>query len=327
VQVRAVSFDGATSAESVLQAIGRACISHLLRNAPAVLAGQVEGVHQMRVAARRLRTALSALAPMLPPEQYGWSAAELRWVAGMLAPARNWDVFAGELLSPVLRALPIESELGRLAEAAEQRRRSAYAQARETIASERFAVTMLRLARWFEVRDWRNQPASEQAALLFAPIGQLAPALIERRWRATRRRSRRFSTLTSQERHKLRISVKKLRYTIEFLGGLFDRDAVKALERRLKPLQEDLGRINDVRTAHLLIEEVSRHVNEGGNEVSRAGGILLGWHDRGLSESEPKLRRDVSRLRRAEPFWPREDRLFTPQLLEPATAAPKVEVA
>ena len=34
---------------------------------------------------------------------------------------------------------------------------------------------MLQLAQWFEARSWRDQPASEQAALLFAPIGEVAP--------------------------------------------------------------------------------------------------------------------------------------------------------
>ena len=305
VHAKPGALSAGMTAEYVLQTIGHGCIRHLLHNEPAVLAGQAEGIHQMRVAARRLRAALSALKPMIPLEQYQWSLAELKWLAGALAPARNWDVFAADLLQPVERALPVEAELKRLSEAAEHRRRTAYEQAREAITSRRYAATMLKLARWFDMRGWRDQPASEQVVLLFAPIGEVAPALIERRWRRARKRSRRFSKLSHQQRHKLRISLKKLRYTIEFLEDLFDGHAVKALEKQLKPLQEDLGRLNDVRTAHQLVEEVSRHVNEGGSDISRAGGIVLGWHDRGLSDQEPKLRRDVSRMRRAKPFWPR----------------------
>ena len=95
---------------------------------------------------------------------------------------------------------------------------------------------MLQLARWFEARSWRDQPASEQAALLFAPIGQVAPRVIERSWHRTRKRSRHFDQMTQEQRHGLRIALKKLRYTIEFLADLFDHDDVKALEKRLKPL-------------------------------------------------------------------------------------------
>lgn len=43
--------------ENVLQRIGRRCLAHLLRNEPAALADQPEGIHQMRVAIRRLRSA------------------------------------------------------------------------------------------------------------------------------------------------------------------------------------------------------------------------------------------------------------------------------
>ena len=317
VHAKPVALSAGMTAEYVLQTIGHGCIRHLLRNEPAVLAGQAEGIHQMRVAARRLRAALSALKPMIPPEQYQWSLAELKWLAGALAPARNWDVFAADLLQPVERALPVEAELKRLSEAAEQRRRTAYEQAREAITSRRYTATMLKLARWFDLRGWRDQPASEQAVLLFAPIGEVAPALIERRWRRARKRSRQFSKLSHQQRHKLRISLKKLRYTIEFLEDLFDGHAVKALEKHIKPLQEDLGRLNDVRTAHQLVEEVSQHINEGGSEISRAGGIVLGWHDRGLSDQEPKLRRDVSRMRRAKPFWPRSGWVYKLQVQRP----------
>jgi len=305
VHASPVALRGSMTVEGVLQNIGRSCISHLLRNEPAALSGQIEGVHQMRIAARRLRAALSALKAMIPAEHYSWTLEELKWLAGVLGPARDWDVFAANLLGPVERALPVEADLKRLAEAAEQRRRVAYEGLKEAIGSQRYTATMLRLAQWFESRGWRDQPASEQAALLFAAIGDVAPGLIERRWRRTRKRSRQFGKLSQEQRHRLRITLKKLRYTIEFLEDLFDHGEVKALEKRLKPLQDDLGQLNDITTAHALVEEVSRHVNEGGNEISRAGGIVLGWHDRGLTDREPKLRKEVRRLRRAKPFWPR----------------------
>jgi triphosphatase len=316
-----VPLDGAMTVEATLQSIGRSCIAHLLCNEPAVLAGTGEGIHQMRVAARRLRAALSALKPMIPTSQYRWVLEELKWLAGIMGPVRNWDVFAANLLRPVAQALPVEPELQRLAQLADQRRSAAYEQVEEAIRSQRYTVTMLQLAQWFEARRWRDQPASEQAALLFAPIGDIAPGLIERSWRRTRKRSRHFKQLTQEQRHRLRIALKRLRYTIDFLRDLFDHGEVKALEKRLKPLQENLGHLNDVHTAHTLTEEVSRHVNEGGSEISRAGGIVLGWHDRGLIDREPKLRKDVKRLRRGKPFWRRGHLpVPTPPDHAPATA-------
>jgi CHAD domain-containing protein len=147
---------------------------------------------------------------------------------------------------------------------------------------------------------------SEHAALLLASIGDVASGLIERRWRQSRKRSKRFDELTPSQRHKLRIALKKLRYTIEFLRSLFDKSKVKAFMRLLTPLQDDLGKINDVRTARELVTEVARQANEHRDAIARAGGIVLGWHDRVLFEQEPRLRRHVRRLRRAKRFWPQE---------------------
>jgi triphosphatase len=100
--------------------------------------------------------------------------------------------------------------------------------------------------------------------------------------------------------------VKKLRYTIEFLRSLFDKSKVKDFMKVLAPLQDDLGQINDVRTAHELVAEIARHANENRDAIARAGGIVLGWHDRVLFDQEPRLRKHVRRLRRAKRFWLRK---------------------
>jgi inorganic triphosphatase YgiF len=304
VHVKPVTLDAMMTVEGMLQSIGRSCLAHLLRNEPAALADQPEGIHQMRVAVRRLRSVFSALKPMLPAEHYRWTSDELRRLAKALGPARNWDVFATNLLKPVERALPLERDLEQLAEAAEQRRRAAYDDAKQAILSQQqHTAGILKLARWFEARGWRDQLISEDAVLLLASIGEVAPGLIERRWRQSRKRSKRFDQLTPPQRHKLRIALKKLRYTIEFLQSLYDKRKVKVFMKRLVPLQDDLGQINDVRTAHQLVAEVSRHANENRDAITGAGGVVLGWHHRGLFDQEPRLRKHVRRLRRAKRFW------------------------
>jgi inorganic triphosphatase YgiF len=312
-----IILDRKMTVEAALQRIGRVSIAHHLQNIPAALASQTEAVHQMRVAVRRLRSALSAAKPILPAEQYLWVMDELKWLAGSWGPARNWHVFEAHLLEPVERALPFETGLKHLAAAARRQRRIADEGARETILSPRFTATLLKLLRWFEARSWREQPTSEQSALLFSTIGEVRSDFMERRWRQLRKRNKRFSEMSQEERHKLRIAVKKLRYTLEFLDGAFDERTTRALTKQLKLLQEDLGNLNDLRVAFGLVDELARHENEGGNEISRAGGIVLGWHDRGLTNHEPKLRKHFRRLRHAKPFWPRAHLLKKPPV-EPA---------
>ena len=159
---------------------------------------------------------------------------------------------------------------------------------------------MMRLARWFEARGWRDQPVSEELALLVAPLGAVASDLLSRLHRNALRRARRFAHLAPPERHKLRIALKKLRYATEFLQSIYDRRAAVRFVRQVKPVQDDLGYANDVRSAHALVADL------GDGEdctLERAGGIVLGWHNRGLMEAEATTRGHVRRFRRSKPFW------------------------
>jgi len=101
----------------------------------------------------------------------------------------------------------------------------------------------------------------------------------------------------------LRIALKKLRYTIEFLGSLFDKDEVRAFVKRLKSLQDYLGHANDVRVAYDLMDQIRETKNHNAGTIDRAGGIVFGWHERDLVDREPKLRKHVRRFKQLDPFW------------------------
>jgi triphosphatase len=295
-----LALDRKMTLDAALQEAGRRLIAMLLRNEAAALEIVPEGVHQMRVAVRRLRAVLAAARRMLPEEHYRWANGELKWLGRELAPARNWDVFAESLLAPVSGVLGSARELTRLSAAAQRRRAGAYEHARETILSQRYTAALMRLARWFEARGWRDQPVSEDSARLMAPLGKVAPGLLARLHRKALKRARHFATLTPSERHRLRIALKKLRYATEFLESLYDKGKVARYAKRLKPLQDDLGRANDVRSAQALVAELATG-DDGA--VERAGGVVLGWHTRGIAKAEKRTRRHVRRFRRSAPFW------------------------
>lgn len=298
----AVELDPEMRVEEVLQKFGRDCLETILRNEPAALAGIPEGVHQVRVAVRRLRAALTVFKEMLPPDQYERVGAELRWLGGALGPARNWDVFTGGILAKVDSELLGGDDYAALARRAEQERTAAHAAAAAALRSTRYTRTMLELARWLATRGWRDQPVSEGSALLMAPIGKLAPDLLAGRDRKLKKRARGFAELDLKGRHRVRIAVKKLRYAADLLGSLFAKQELGAFVRRLKPLQDDLGHVNDVRTAGELVGALNRSEDGG---VERAAGIVLGWHERGLFDDERKLRKGLRRFKKARPFWQR----------------------
>jgi CHAD domain-containing protein len=185
----------------------------------------------------------------------------------------------------------------------EHRRHAAFDDAKEAILSKRYTKSTLCLLRWFEARGWREQPVSENAVPLLAPIAKVAPELIERCYRRARKRSKRFAEQTPTQRHRLRLALKKLRYMIEFLESLFDKTQVRTFVNRLKSLQDFLGHANDVRVAYDLLDELLEKADHDVCAIGRAGGIVLGWHERGLADHEPKLRQHVRRFKQLNAFW------------------------
>ena len=285
--------------EESLWRIGQNCLSTVLLWEAAATADIADGIHQMRVAVRRLRSVVATIRQMLPSEQYQSVTQTLKWMAGVLGPARNWDVFSSSLLGPVRSVLLREEELDEFCRVCEHERQSAHESASAAIRSPQYTAALLKLSQWLASRSWRNQPVSEQSALLMAPIETVAPTLIGRRYKKVKKLAGGFTQLTLERRHEFRISVKKLRYTIEGFKDLFDSQKVAEFTRLLKPLQDNLGYMNDVRVANELMADLQR----SNAAIARAAGIVLGWHDRGLADTDRKLRKHVRRFREARPFW------------------------
>ena len=285
------------TAEEALRRIGRGCLGHFSRNLAAALAGQPEAVHEMRIALRRLGSAVSAFKKMLPKADRRRLRADLAVLDAALGEARNLDVFASDLVAPCRAALAGEADFDALAEALERRRREAYRRVGEAALSPPHQAALTRLERWFEGCGGRRPGRSERLA---RPLGYAAPRLLDHRYREVRERGEDFRRLSPRQRHKLRIAVKKLRYTLELLAGLWPRAGVARFEKRLKRLQDDLGYANDVRVGHALVAAL-----EPGSGAAAAGALVLAWHERALDAREKALRRHLRRLRQAEPVWRR----------------------
>jgi triphosphatase len=302
VQAEPLSLDREMPVEAALQKIGRSCLAQLVGNEAAVLAGHPEGVHQMRVAARRVRSAVSSLKELLPTEDRRWVSEELSWLTGALGPARNLDVLANELLPAARAWLADQPGWEDLAATLDRLRRGAHVQVKEAVLSERYTAAMLRLLRWFEGCGWRGNQTPEEAALAALPIGEVAAQVLDRRRRKVRKRGKGFAKRTPPERHELRIAVKKLRYTTEVFGSLFEKRESRNFISTLKRLQNDLGYANDVRVAHEFVIDLFAQTDPRG-AAAHAWIAMLEWHDLALAAGERRLRRHVRRLKEATPFW------------------------
>lgn len=322
VRAPPLDLDPALRVGEAFQIILRACMGHLLANQRAVIeARDAEGVHQMRVALRRLRSAFSIFAPLgLGPEGARLNA-EAKELAAELGAARDLDVFIAEILDPVIAAFPGERGLTRLGLAAEARRARAYETVHAHLSGSDYAAFLLDLGEWIESGGWhaaaepKDAPPedgdaaagegadADQVAAFDRPVIAFAREVLERRLRKVRKLGRRFGDLTVEERHEMRKRLKKLRYATDFFAGLFPDKTTKRYLRRLGNLQDRLGYLNDAATAHRLTEEVASEARPGGRRVYWAAGLVAGWHGCAAQDQIAAAAGQWKWIAGHRPFW------------------------
>jgi len=304
-----IALDQVANTEAAMVAILRACLYQAQSNAPVVLeTDDPEGIHQMRVALRRFRSALSLFKPCLPDEQCQRLNAELKWLGNALGPARDLDVFVETILEPVhpgVRRISNEKDcLDRLAETVRLCRADARVQAQAAVTSQRYAAFILSTGRWLDHRDWRNQPLSEKAAALFRPARDVGREILDRRLRKAKKLAQTLGTATPDERHQFRIALKKLRYASDFMKSLYPPKAARRFLDRLSSLQDVLGDLNDVATASRLLSAIiERTVTTDARPLERASGLVVGWHIRRAESRLAELQAHWSALLEVKPFW------------------------
>ncbi len=279
--------------------------AHVLANQAAAEDGRdPEGVHQMRVGLRRLRSALSLLRPIAPSPTLEALRADAEWAASCLDDARGWDVFLAETL-PEAAAGCAGDGWDRLKDASEALRAQAYAKVRETLSAERHTRFHLMLGAWIERRAWQaDGGVGGQARFVEATVSFAARALCEQH-RKVLKRGKHFRSLTPEARHRLRLAVKKLRYAADFfLTALGHPRIAKHYLRRLGELQDQLGRYNDMAVTRHLVEQLLETAPDA--SARQAADIILSWQERGLIDSVPTMLAAWRSFCEAELPWPRD---------------------
>ena len=258
------------SAEDALREILLCCLDQFQGNYKSVLAGQVEGVHQMRVGIRRLRSCLYVYRALIPKEITSLIGDETRWLNEALGPVRDLDVFM-EGLEDVLAAFPDRLGLVRTrgrCRAERDRRREELV---KRLTSARYHRMVLTSAEWINNRGWNRDLDSERRDALREPVSHHARRVLARLYKQMRRDGKHFETLSAVEKHALRIRVKRLRYGLQFFNGLYPRKHLRPIASALGDLQDDLGVLNDMYVADALLDSV-------GIRTGSARALLDGWY-------------------------------------------------
>lgn len=234
----------------------RAIATELLRltaaQQPKVRRRDPTGVHQMRIALRRMRAAISVFGELIEGRDTQRLKRELKWLAGRLAPARDLHLLEVKIKSAQL-GTGSPAFLKRLG----SDRGAAFASASATVELQRFRKLMNDLQRWIDAGEWtRGANGAERPSA--AEFGQ---QVLARRARKLNKRLEKLEQLDDEERHQVRIAAKKLNYAIGFFESLFDGRTGKRLERfrkHLKKLLDALGALNDVAVHRKLAGKFSR---------------------------------------------------------------------
>jgi CHAD domain-containing protein len=284
------------------QQIARSVLRHIAANEPAVKAADPEGVHQMRVGVRRLRAAMAIFSELLECRQTEQVKRELKWLAGKLGPVRDLDVFLRGKIADFEGAKSAIAGLPELKRELVYQRDIAAESAKAAIGSARYRQMLPGILEWIEDGDWLSRSRAHRNRT----IRRFATRLFERRTRKARKKARRAGELDARKRHRLRIAIKKLRYSLYFLETVFSRNA-KALSRykkHLKDLQDSLGALNDI-TVH---QKLATRLVTGGNGpkpelVSFAAGMVAGCERGEVPALLAKVTKTARKLRRAKKFW------------------------
>lgn len=212
-----------------------------------------DSVHQMRVAARRLRSGLRVFSPLVDPDWSRHLRDELGWAASELGLSRDSEVLLARLDAHADElgeqdAARIHSHVDPLMQTKVEAGR---AEALEAMRSERHLALLDALV------DAAANPQLTEAAT--APARDALPPLFDKSWRKL---AREVKALTldgpADEWHETRITAKRARYAAEALVPVFGAPA-KGLATSLSNVTEQLGEHQDAFIAQETCRELAEH--------------------------------------------------------------------
>ena len=282
-----------TPPDAALRRIVADCHDDLLKyRAIALASRRPVGIHQTRVALRRLRAAFStfrdAAAGAIGRRELKALSAEAKWLAAECAPARDLHVFLTETAPG---APPVVTKVAR------RLGRSHLERARTALSSARFAMFEAALSAFAE-----QTPSSGGGRL-----DDFARTVLDRRATKVDKRAHRLRSLGGDRLHALRIAIKKLRYAAVFLqpafaGRPFDSRAAKAYIEATVRLQGALGTLNDRAVAGQMMADIAVAARPS-EDVSGPLRRLAKQAASGEKRRHQKLRQAWKKFRKTGRFW------------------------
>jgi CHAD domain-containing protein len=279
-QVQSVSPQD-TMAEAGRKVLLADFIKMLKHEAGARTGDDLEDVHDMRVATRRMRSALRLFESYFKPKWIDAYSRRLRKIARALGVVRDLDVLIqsveqyGALLELPKRAshkkLSDEEKAERdAAKTLADEQQTALATALESLKTRRDEAradlidvldskSYRRFAQEFgEFLTTAGQGVAKDAGY---PVGLVLPNVIYEQLMAVRIHDHEVEAHTPETLHALRVEFKRLRYTVSFFDAVLGKEIDEFIDE-LKKIQDHLGRLNDVVVAQAALSDTLSETNE-----------------------------------------------------------------
>ena len=294
-KAQSVKISDDLSLEEFFETVRKECVRHVLVNASQLASEEgylPEHIHQLRVALRRLRTALKLFSRAQNFEVQTWSD-QAKFLAAQLGKNRDIDAMS-ESIWPELRK--INAPLVEFT-------------ALEGMQSPALIVREGKIQSWFLELIGRDLQSHEQNTQ--SHWSAILPIIIK--WqKKCAKRAKNFSSLTVEERHELRKKMKRLRYSLEFIEGECKSSKFRQFSKVLARAQNELGTYNDLQVALKNYRSIVTH--------DPAAWFAVGWLIAQLSDCEVRCTKVLSDFTDADVPWSKAVILSQPTPL-PAAAS------
>ena len=229
--------------------------AEMLRHEEGTRLGEdIEELHDMRVATRRMRAAFDLFEQAFDPKVIRRHLKGLRATGRALGAVRDMDVFI-EKADIYMQDLSPEGRQGLevLVEAWEAQRETAREAMLVHLDSPDYAAFKDKFNKFVQTPGKGIRLLSDTCPV--PPMARdAAPVLIYSRFSAVRAYEQLLETATLEQLHALRIEFKKLRYAVEFFREILGKEA-KSVITVLKTMQDHLGDLNDAQVATQLLSD------------------------------------------------------------------------
>lgn len=293
-------LDPALDVDAALRVMASACLRHAHANVPGAISGHDEEyLHQMRVGLRRLRVVLGMLEKRHVDVELHAVHEQVARMCSEFGLLREWDVFISQLLQPVCSRLPEHAGLAALLRSSKQRLARHRAKLIPELESADYQRLLLSFGAWMTAHPQRQE-------IQIGELAKYARQMLDRRQRQVQKRGEKLAHVLQKGRmppelapelHALRIACKKLRYSADMFGSLFDVRETRRFLDALAGLQDIMGVLNDYAVSQRQLAEMEtpqRHETLA---------LLRGWIEHERTARLAELRKAWKKFSACRRFW------------------------